>query len=131
VDCATRAALAASGAEHFSPWEDLDQLDIAELRNARQRVDVAMYSFTDRRLADVLNELAARQVEVRVYRDQEQFQHEERAAARFREPSTTHYSAALRMIHSCACQTRVLRRFNARESILQSTAACFGKGSAN
>lgn len=76
-------------AEHFSPWENLEQLDISELRKARQRVDVAMYSFTDRRLAEVINELATRQVEIRVYRDQEQFQDEERAAIRFGERSTT------------------------------------------
>jgi phosphatidylserine/phosphatidylglycerophosphate/cardiolipin synthase-like enzyme len=88
-DSAARPATAATGAEHFSPWEDLEQLDIVELRKAKQRVDVAMYSFTDRRLAEVVNELAAQQVEIRVYRDQEQFQDEERAGVRFREPSTT------------------------------------------
>jgi len=78
-----------NSAEHFSPWEDLEQLDISELRKARQRIDVAMYSFTDRRLAEVINELATRLVEIRVYRDQEQFQDEERAAVRFGERSTT------------------------------------------
>jgi hypothetical protein len=45
----------ASGAEHFSPWEDLEQLDIADLRKATQRVDVAMYSFTDRRIGYIVN----------------------------------------------------------------------------
>ena len=88
-ESAARPATDATGAEHFSPWEDLEQLDIAELRKAKQRVVVAMYSFTDRRLAEVVNELAARNVEIRAYRDQEQFQDEERAAVRFREPSTT------------------------------------------
>jgi len=98
-DSAPRAVLAGSGAEHFSPWEDLEQLDIAELRNGRQRVDIAMYSFTDRRLAEVVNELAARQVEIRVYRDQEQFQDEERSTARFGEPSSTQLFRGQRMIH--------------------------------
>ncbi len=96
---ATRATTAPSGGEHFSPWENLEQLDIAELRKAKQRVDIAMYSFTDRRLAAVINELAGRQVEIRVYRDQEQFQDEERAAARFREPSTTQLFRGRRTIH--------------------------------
>lgn len=98
-DSATRAATAPSGAEHFSPWENLEQLDIAELRKAKQRVDIAMYSFTDRRLAAVVNELSARTVEIRVYRDQEQFQDEERAAARFGEPSTTQLFRGRRTIH--------------------------------
>ena len=89
ADPTTPPARLPNGAEHFSPREDLEQLDISELGNARQRVDVAMYSFTDRRLAEVINELAARQVEIRVYRDQEQFQDEERAAVRFGERSTT------------------------------------------
>lgn len=75
--------------EHFSPWEDLEQLDIAELRKARQTVEIAMYSFTDRRLAEVINDLAAHHVRVRIYRDQEQYQEEERVARRLREPSTT------------------------------------------
>ena len=88
-DPSTERTPVPNGAEHFSPWEDLEQLDISELRKARQRIDVAMYSFTDRRLAEVINELAARQVEIRVYRDQEQFQDEERAAVRFGERSTT------------------------------------------
>jgi len=48
--------------EHFAPWEDLEQLDIAELRKARQTVEIAMYSFTDRRLAEVINELGVRHV---------------------------------------------------------------------
>ena len=99
ADSAPRPTLAASGAEHFSPWEDLEQLDMADLRKATRRVDVAMYSFTDRRLADVVDELADRSVEIRVYRDQEQFQDEERAAARFREPSTTQLFRGRRMIH--------------------------------
>ena len=88
-DPSTERTPVPNGAEHFSPWEDLEQLDISELRKARQRVDIAMYSFTDRRLAGIINELATRQVEIRVYRDQERFQDEERAAIRFGERSTT------------------------------------------
>lgn len=95
----TRPAVASNGAEHFSPWEDLEQLDIAELRKAKQRVDVAMYTFTDRRLAAVINELAARQVEIRVYRDQEQFLDEERSAARSGEGSMSQSFRARPTIH--------------------------------
>jgi len=98
-DPTTRPAVVSNCAEHFSPWEDLEQLDIGELRKAKQRVDVAMYSFTDRRLAEVINELAARQVEIRVYRDQEQFLDEERSAVRSGERSTTQSFRARPTIH--------------------------------
>jgi phosphatidylserine/phosphatidylglycerophosphate/cardiolipin synthase-like enzyme len=60
---------------------------------------VAMYSFTDRRLAAVINELAAGHVEIRVYRDQEQFQDEERSAVRSGERSTTQSFRARPTIH--------------------------------
>lgn len=85
----TRSASDVKGEEHFSPSEDLEQLDIAALRQAKQAVDVAMYSFTDRRLADALNELALRGVKIRIYRDQTEYQAEERNAVRFHELSTT------------------------------------------
>ena len=75
--------------EHFAPWEDLERLDVAELQKADQSIDIAMYSFTDRRLAEVLRDLAARRIRIRIYRDQAQYVEEERAAARTREPSTT------------------------------------------
>ncbi len=89
VDSTAQPATVPNGAEHFSPWENLEQLDVAELRQTKRRVDIAMYSFTDRSLAAVVNELANRQVEIRIYRDQEQFQDEERTALRLRQPSTT------------------------------------------
>jgi phosphatidylserine/phosphatidylglycerophosphate/cardiolipin synthase-like enzyme len=75
--------------EHFSPWEDLEQLDIAELRTAKETADIAMYSFTDGQLAEVVRELGARHVRVRLYRDQAQYRDEQRAALRFHELSTT------------------------------------------
>ena len=84
-----RSASDVKGEEHFSPAEDLEQLDIAALRQANQAVDVAMYSFTDRRLAKGLNELALRGVKIRIYRDQTEYQTEEQNAFRFHEPSTT------------------------------------------
>ena len=84
-----RSASDVKGEEHFSPWEDLEQLDVTELRQAKLAVDVAMYSFTDRRLADALNEIALRGVKIRIYRDQTEYQQEERNALRFHELSTT------------------------------------------
>jgi phosphatidylserine/phosphatidylglycerophosphate/cardiolipin synthase-like enzyme len=73
--------------EHFSPWEDLEQLDIAGLRRTKETADIAMYSFTDGQLAEV--ELGARHVRVRLSRDQAQYRDQQRAALRFHELSTT------------------------------------------
>ena len=84
-----RSASDVKGEEHFSPLEDLEQLDITELRKAKQTVEIAMYSFTDRRLAGALNELALRGVKIRIYRDQTEYEQEERNAVRFHGLSTT------------------------------------------
>jgi hypothetical protein len=46
------------GSEHFSPAENLERIEIEALRQARQTVDVAMFAFTDRQLAEMLNQLA-------------------------------------------------------------------------
>ncbi len=57
------------GNEHFSPAEALEQIDIEALRQARQTVDLAMFAFTDRRLAEVLDLLGVGTVKMRIYRD--------------------------------------------------------------
>jgi phosphatidylserine/phosphatidylglycerophosphate/cardiolipin synthase-like enzyme len=74
-----------SGTEHFSPTEDLERIDVEELRAAARRLrgtrtplNVAMYSFTDTLVARVLVEEADAGMTVRVYRDGEQFDEEER-----------------------------------------------------
>jgi hypothetical protein len=78
-----------SSAEHFSPAEYLEELDISYLRQARETVDVAMFSFTDRRIAEVLKELAVGHVRTRIYRDQGQFREEQERARRFGDLSTS------------------------------------------
>jgi hypothetical protein len=80
--------------EHFSPSEDLEQLDMSELRTTKETADIATYSFTDGQLAEVARELGARPVKVRLYRDQAQYRDEQRAALRFHELSTTGCSEA-------------------------------------
>ena len=54
----------------------MEQAELAQLETATYTVDVAMYSFTDRYLAEELATLARKGVHVRVYRDREQFQQE-------------------------------------------------------
>ena len=95
-------ALSNSGAsddqetEHFSPSENLERLEMDHLkaaaehaRAAKRPLDVAIYAFTDRILAALLIREAEQGNVIRVYRDGEQYENEERNAARFRDPSTT------------------------------------------
>ncbi len=82
---------------HFAPSEDLERLDIGRLSSAQKSVDVAMYAFTDRLLAEELVALAQRGVVIRIYRDKEQYEEEERRTGR--NPSTTDMFAGQRNIH--------------------------------
>lgn len=67
---------------HYSPAENLEQFDVAQIDAARQSLDIAMYAFTDRYLAEAVLRAAERGVQVRIYRDREQFDEEERQAGR-------------------------------------------------
>lgn len=60
----------------YSPGTNLERSELNQLATATRSVDVAMYSFTDRELAEELAALARKGVRVRVYRDREQFQQE-------------------------------------------------------
>lgn len=66
---------------HFSPAENLEQLDVGRLEEARATIDIAMYAFTDEYLASRLRAVAARGVRVRLYRDRSQYEQEQRNAA--------------------------------------------------
>ena len=73
----------------FSPSENLERVEIGELRAAAQRLrraraplNVAMYAFTDRAIAQVLVEEADAGIEIRVYRDGEQYAAEQRESER-------------------------------------------------
>ena len=68
---------------HLAPAEDLEQIDVDRLEGAQKSVDIAMYAFTDRRLADELLRLARRGVSIRIYRDGEQYEQEQRNARHY------------------------------------------------
>lgn len=74
---------------HFAPDENLEQLDYDRLGDAHRRVDIAMYAFTDKYLADQLMTLARRGVTVRVYRDMDQYKGEQRNADEHHDDSVT------------------------------------------
>lgn len=82
LDRAAQPAMAAEthAGNHFAPAENLEQLDLEQIAQARLTLDIAMYSFTDRYLADAVIEAAHRGVKVRIYRDRSQFQQEQREA---------------------------------------------------
>jgi phosphatidylserine/phosphatidylglycerophosphate/cardiolipin synthase-like enzyme len=75
--------------DHFSPAEDLERMDVARLEQAKSSVDLTMYAFTDKYLADELKQLAQRGVRIRIYRDQQQYQEEQRTATKHDNDSTT------------------------------------------
>ncbi len=58
--------------EHYSPEENLEDIDIGLIDHARSRIDIAMYAFTDRRIAEALVRAARRGVRIRIYRDRTQ-----------------------------------------------------------
>ena len=65
-----------NGAHLYSPATNLEQSELEMLRSARKSVDIAMYSFTDRELAQELVDLAHFGVKIRVYRDRTEYHQE-------------------------------------------------------
>lgn len=74
--------------DHFAPAENLERIDLDRLNRAQHTLDIAMYSFTDRYLAEELLKLARRGVLIRIYRDREQYESEQRRAGQYHEDST-------------------------------------------
>ena len=79
----------------------MDQLKVAaeHARATKRPLDIAIYAFTDRILAALLVREAEQGTVIRIYRDGEQYQNEERNAARFRDQSTTAMFRGQRNIH--------------------------------
>ena len=68
--------IGADGEHLYSPEDNLERSELARLDTATRTIDIAMYSFTDRYLAEELAALARKGVRIRVYRDREQFTQE-------------------------------------------------------
>jgi len=83
------AAEMAGAADFFSPADNLERLDLEQLNRAQRTIDIAMYAFTDKYIADQLVAQARRGVRIRVYRDRSQFDDEQQKAGRHDSPSTT------------------------------------------
>jgi phosphatidylserine/phosphatidylglycerophosphate/cardiolipin synthase-like enzyme len=70
-----------SGAvDYFSPGENLERIDVEQLARAQRTIDIAMYAFTDRYIAEQLVDIARRGVAIRIYRDHDQYEQEQRRA---------------------------------------------------
>lgn len=54
---------------HFSPAENLEKIDVAELARAKRSIDFSAYILTDVAVVDALTAAADRGVKVRIYRD--------------------------------------------------------------
>jgi hypothetical protein len=54
---------------HYGPGEDLEKIDVALLREAREANRHGAYVLTDRCVIDALREAAGRGVKVRIWRD--------------------------------------------------------------
>ena len=67
---------AQTDAHLYAPGTNLERSELVQLETATRSIDVAMYSFTDRELAEELAALARRGIRIRVYRDREQFSQE-------------------------------------------------------
>lgn len=60
----------------YSPISNLERSQMEMLGKAKISIDIAMYSFTDRELAEELGRFARTGVRVRVYRDSAQYEQE-------------------------------------------------------
>ena len=123
------------GRQHFSPSENLEQLEIAELKTAAERaraakkpLDIAIYAFTDRGLAALLIREGEQATEIRIYRDGEQYENEERNAARFRDRSTT---AMFRGQHNIHVRVKAASRGDLMHLKCWSDGQVLREGSAN
>jgi phosphatidylserine/phosphatidylglycerophosphate/cardiolipin synthase-like enzyme len=65
-----------SPAIYFAPQQDLSVVDQQIIRSAKHSLEIAMYSFTDRRIAEELVDACHRGVVVKLYRDRSQYEEE-------------------------------------------------------
>ncbi len=55
--------------EHYSPADNLEAIDVFMIDRAQSTLEIAMYAFTDRAIADAVIRAASRGVRVWIYRD--------------------------------------------------------------
>lgn len=83
----------------FSPAQNLERADVSQIQQAQRSLDIAMYAFTDRYIAQEIVKAAQRGVTVRVYRDRGQYEQEQERAGDREEGSSTQIMARESNIH--------------------------------
>ena len=63
---------------YFAPQQNVALIDISLIRHSRRSIQIAMYAFTDRRIAKALVDACRQGVDISIYRDHEQYQQEKR-----------------------------------------------------
>jgi len=63
---------------YFAPQQNVALIDISLIRHSRRSIQIAMYAFTDRRMAEALVDACRQGVDIEIYRDHEQYQQEKR-----------------------------------------------------
>jgi hypothetical protein len=112
-----------NGLEHFSPAENLERLEMAQLKAAAEQarrshvpLRIAMYAFTDRAVAGLLIQEADRGTVIELYRDGEQYENEQRNAASV---SRSFYDGSSRPSkHSYSREAAVAQRPDALEGVV-------------
>lgn len=69
----------------YSPAQDLETIDLAELSKATKSVDISTYAMDDKPIAEELVKLAQSGVHIRIYRDKTQYGGEEARGKKGRE----------------------------------------------
>jgi phosphatidylserine/phosphatidylglycerophosphate/cardiolipin synthase-like enzyme len=71
------------GAVYYSPWQNLEGIEYNAIAHSRcNHLDIAAYAFTDLRLADAVAAFARSGRPVRIYRDREQYDEEQKRGSR-------------------------------------------------
>jgi phosphatidylserine/phosphatidylglycerophosphate/cardiolipin synthase-like enzyme len=65
IHVSAQATGAPTSENHYAPAQDLERLDVQEIDRARHTIDIAMYAFTDRYVADAVLRAAHRGVAIR------------------------------------------------------------------
>jgi PLD-like domain len=86
------------GAVYYSPWQNLEAIDYNTIVQSRcNHLDIATYSFTDLKLAEAVVMFARSGRPVRIYRDREQFEQEQKRSTRVTDILRTMPNIAIRV----------------------------------
>lgn len=74
----------AQAQEYYSPEDNIEAVDIKVIKGAKKSLDIAMYGFTDKKIAQAIIDVAKKGVIVRIYRDGIQYKGKTDVSAMFK-----------------------------------------------